>query len=37
MTICMLAYNTAKAKYGDEVEMVLDRGIEKAKMLIKKS
>lgn len=37
MTICMLAYNTAKAKYGDEVEMVLDRGIEKAKMLVKKS
>lgn len=37
MTICMLAYNTVKAKYGDEVEMVLDRGIEKAKMLIKKS
>ena len=34
MTICMLAYNTAKAKYGDEVEMVLDRGIEKAKMLM---
>lgn len=35
MTICMLAYNTAKAKYGDEVDSVLDRGIEKAKMLIK--
>lgn len=36
MTICILAYNTAKAKYGDEVEEVLDRGIEKAKMFVKK-
>lgn len=35
MTICMLAYNTAKAKYGDEVEEVLNRGIEKAKELVK--
>lgn len=35
MTICMLAYNTAKAKYGDEVDKVLDRGIEKAKMLVR--
>lgn len=35
MTICMLAYNTAKAKYGDEIDKVLDRGIEKAKMLVK--
>lgn len=35
MTICMLAYNTAKAKYGDEVDSVLERGIIKAKQLIK--
>lgn len=36
MTICMLAYNTAKAKYGEEVDAVLERGIDKAKSLIKK-
>ena len=36
MTICMLAYNVAKAKYGDEVDLVLDVGIERAKALIKK-
>ena len=35
MTICMLAYNTAKAKYGREVEEVLNRGIEKAKVLVR--
>ena len=35
MTICMLAYNTAKAKYGNEIDAVLERGIEKAKMLVK--
>lgn len=35
MTICMLAYNTAKARYGNEVEKVLERGIEKAKVLVK--
>lgn len=34
MTICMLAYNTAKAKYGQEVEFVLQRAIEKAKTLV---
>lgn len=35
MTICMLAYNTAKARYGHEVDEVLERGIEKAKVLVK--
>lgn len=35
MTICMLAYNTAKARYGNEVNEVLERGIEKAKVLVK--
>lgn len=35
MTICMLAYNTAKAKYGDEVEDILNKGIERAKILVK--
>ena len=35
MTVCMLAYNTAKAKYGNEVDVVLNDGIEKAKQLIK--
>lgn len=35
MTICMLAYNVAKAKYGDEVDLVLERGIERAKTLVK--
>ena len=34
MTICMLAYNVAKAKYGDEVDAVLENGIERAKSLI---
>lgn len=35
MTICMLAYNTAKARYGREVEEILNKGIEKAKVLVK--
>lgn len=35
MTICMLAYNTAKSFYGPEVDEVLNRGIEKAKVLVK--
>ena len=35
MTICMLAYNTAKAKYGNEVDTVLEKAIEKAKVLVK--
>ena len=35
MTICMLAYNVAKAKYGLEVNDVLKQGIEKAKQLVK--
>ena len=34
MTICMLAYNTAKAKYGNEIDKVLENGIEKAKMIV---
>lgn len=37
MTICMLAYNTAMAKYGDEVCEILNRGIERAKVLVKES
>ena len=36
MTICMLACNVAKAKYGDEVDAVLERGIDRAKIMIKK-
>ncbi len=36
MTICMLAYNSAKAKYGDEVDDVLEKGIEKAKVLVRR-
>ena len=35
MTICMLAYNTAKAKYGEEVEDILENAIKKAKELVK--
>lgn len=35
MTICMLAYNSAKSVYGEEVEKVLEQGISKAKMMIK--
>lgn len=35
MTICMLAYNSAKALHGKEVDEVLEMGIEKAKKLIK--
>lgn len=35
MTICMLAYNSAKSVYGEEVEQVLKTGIEKAKQKIK--
>ena len=33
MTICMLAYNSAKSVYGKEVDAVLQQGIEKAKVL----
>ena len=36
MTICMLAYIAAKAKSGEEVDLVLERGIERAKVMIKK-
>lgn len=36
MTICMLAYNTAKTRYGNEVDAVLEKGIEKAKVLVNK-
>lgn len=36
MTICMLAYNTAKSMYGEEVEEVLSNGINKAKKLVLK-
>ena len=35
MTICMLGYNVAKARYGKEIDKVLNQGIEKAKVLIK--
>ena len=35
MTICMLAYNSAKSIHGEEIDEVLYRGIEKAKKLIK--
>ncbi len=35
MTICMLAYNTAISRYGDEVANVLEKGIEKAKVKVK--
>ena len=35
MTICMLAYNSAKSVYGKEVDEVLQQGIEKAKVLTK--
>lgn len=35
MTICMLAYNTAKTKYGREIDEVLEKAIEKAKLLVK--
>ena len=35
MTICMLAYNSAKSVYGEEVDEVLEQGISKAKALIK--
>lgn len=35
MTICMLAYNSAKSIHGEEVDEVLYNGIEKAKRLIK--
>lgn len=36
MTICMLAYNSAKCLYGNEVNDVLNKAIDKAKVLIKK-
>lgn len=34
MTICMLAYNTVKSLYGEEVEQVLEQGIKKAQKRI---
>lgn len=34
MTICMLAYNAAKSVYGEEINSVLEKGIEKAKAII---
>lgn len=37
MTICMLAYNSAKSVYGKEIDQVLESGIEKAKTLVKKN
>ena len=36
MTICMLAYNSAKSLYGSEVNDVLENAIDKAKILVKK-
>ena len=36
MTICMLAYNSAKSLYGSEVNDVLKSAIDKAKILVKK-
>ena len=36
MTICMLAYNAAKSVYGEEINSVLEEGIEKSKRLILK-
>ena len=36
MTICMLAYNAAKSYYGKEIDEVLDIGIQKAKVLVRK-
>lgn len=37
MTITMLAYNSAKSLYGNEIDKVLEQGIVKAKELIKKN
>lgn len=37
MTISMLAYNAAKSLYGNEIDTILENGIEKAKELIKKN
>ncbi len=36
MTICMLAYNAAKSLYGEEIDTVLEEGIDKAKKLVLK-
>lgn len=36
MTICMLAYNAAKSVYGEEINSVLEKGIEKTKRLVLK-
>lgn len=36
MTICMLAYNAVKCVYGEDVNKVLDNGISKAKVMVKK-
>lgn len=36
MTICMLAYNAAKSIYGEEINSVLEDGIEKVKRQIQK-
>lgn len=35
MTISMLAYNAAKSLYGEEINQVLENGVQKAKQLIK--
>lgn len=35
MTIAMLAYNAAKSLYGEEINDVLERGIEKSKKIIR--
>lgn len=35
MTITMLAYNSAKGLYGEDIDEVLEKGIEKAKKLLK--
>lgn len=35
MTICMLAYNSAKSLYGNEVNEVLNKAIDKAKVYVK--
>lgn len=37
MTICMLAYNSAKSVYGSEINEVLDTGIQKAKKCLNKA
>ena len=34
MTVCMLAYNTVKSVYGNEVNQVLENGIIKAREVV---